>query len=558
MPHRPELTPPGRAGRALRLPGPLGRGIMAGMTVAHASRWIAAGVLVVLLGGIGFTWRFSDGWAGKPSFDAAEAVLREAGLPATFDEWAATIEPVTPEENAAAPFLRAAGHLADEEGKPIIAAFNDLHEYPPVSAYAAAEKIDLESLESHLAAEADRQAAETAESLQELMAEHPQLKQDLQALAALGGSAAADPNELPDAMKWAIIRAGVAAQAEAIAATEGTEAMRWPVQADYGVPWSDPGLLIEADLGYTVGQRALARLLAGAARQAAAEGRAREAIDLLHRMWSQAEAGAAGSHTYVELMWQAGCEAITLTTAADVLPALPVEALREEEARQALEALSERFADESMLASVRRRGVAGEAIMQMQICREIASATEGMRPKLGIGADINLEPAEDALFMAEVMTGYLAALEAPDEASAKDRLPNMARAEMRMREGELQIAARMLPSLDRFTETTFERLAERRLVRVVVATQLYRADHDGQLPPSLEALVPEYLPAVPGDPTAKNAPIQYDPERAVAWTVGEDRDDDGGMTPEDVLEENPDASSVVVRKSTDRVVRLRE
>ena len=78
-----------------------------------------------------------------------------------------------------------------------------------------------------------------------------------------------------------------------------------------------------------------------------------------------------------------------------------------------------------------------------------------------------------------------------------------------------------------------------RLAAVALACKLYQADHGGALPPTLAALVPDYLPAVPADPFRPGGgPLGYAPDfvetpgAAVAsprvYSVGEDEQDDGG------------------------------
>jgi hypothetical protein len=75
----------------------------------------------------------------------------------------------------------------------------------------------------------------------------------------------------------------------------------------------------------------------------------------------------------------------------------------------------------------------------------------------------------------------------------------------------------------------------RRLAAVSLAVQLFRADHGGQWPASLDALVPAYLPAVPVDPFAlsgerlqyvvfKNA-LPFGRDRPVVFSVAEDGGD---------------------------------
>jgi hypothetical protein len=55
-------------------------------------------------------------------------------------------------------------------------------------------------------------------------------------------------------------------------------------------------------------------------------------------------------------------------------------------------------------------------------------------------------------------------------------------------------------NLNRYFETNFRIIAERRATAVSLAAQLYRADHGGRWPARLEELAPAYLPAVPVDP----------------------------------------------------------
>ena len=89
-------------------------------------------------------------------------------------------------------------------------------------------------------------------------------------------------------------------------------------------------------------------------------------------MWSQAEAQAAGGRMYVELMVQAGLEANTLATAADVLPALPAESLREGEVRSALDGLAARLAAQRIQQDPASRCRLEEALFAGQ---DIVSAT---------------------------------------------------------------------------------------------------------------------------------------------------------------------------------------
>ena len=72
----------------------------------------------------------------------------------------------------------------------------------------------------------------------------------------------------------------------------------------------------------------------------------------------------------------------------------------------------------------------------------------------------------------------------------------------------------------------------RRLESDLAATRLLLAcraceETTGNLPETLEALVPDYLPAVPRDPF-DGAPFRYSAERRLVYSVGENLADDGG------------------------------
>ena len=68
--------------------------------------------------------------------------------------------------------------------------------------------------------------------------------------------------------------------------------------------------------------------------------------------------------------------------------------------------------------------------------------------------------------------------------------------------------------------------------QLVIAAARWRLAHDGEMPPSLDALVPQYLPAVPADPWSKDGkPLNYDAATGVVWSVGESGDFDYSKLP---------------------------
>ena len=59
----------------------------------------------------------------------------------------------------------------------------------------------------------------------------------------------------------------------------------------------------------------------------------------------------------------------------------------------------------------------------------------------------------------------------------------------------------------------YQAIARLRLAAATLALRAYAVNHDGQLPATLEALVPTHLPKVPLDPIAKEGgPIAYSPK----------------------------------------------
>ena len=86
----------------------------------------------------------------------------------------------------------------------------------------------------------------------------------------------------------------------------------------------------------------------------------------------------------------------------------------------------------------------------------------------------------------------------------------------------------LMPALDKASQSA-EGLTQRRDGLLTgLALELYRRDHDAY-PDTLDALVPDYPPAVPPD-RFTGLPLRYAliDAQPTLWSVGVDRDDDGG------------------------------
>jgi len=71
--------------------------------------------------------------------------------------------------------------------------------------------------------------------------------------------------------------------------------------------------------------------------------------------------------------------------------------------------------------------------------------------------------------------------------------------------------------------------------RLLLALRAY-ATAEGRLPDRLDELVPKYLDTIPTDPF-DGKPMQYNPEKKLIYTVGEDLTDSGGTTEVEWLDE---------------------
>src|SRR4051794_31466778 len=93
------------------------------------------------------------------------------------------------------------------------------------------------------------------------------------------------------------------------------------------------------------------------------------------------------------------------------------------------------------------------------------------------------------------------------------------------------MAGILQPSMERLVEVRFRSLCERRFAAIALAIALYRADHNGALPKSLNELTPTYLPSLPPDPFAAGGrAFGYSPAatQPFIYSVGVDGTDDGG------------------------------
>jgi hypothetical protein len=90
----------------------------------------------------------------------------------------------------------------------------------------------------------------------------------------------------------------------------------------------------------------------------------------------------------------------------------------------------------------------------------------------------------------------------------------------------------LLPALGKSQSRAARTAADIRIARTVIAIERYRLKHPQALPDSLNALVPQFLDAVPGDPF-DGQPLRYQRNPAAGYrvySVGLNRTDDHGST----------------------------
>ncbi len=107
------------------------------------------------------------------------------------------------------------------------------------------------------------------------------------------------------------------------------------------------------------------------------------------------------------------------------------------------------------------------------------------------------------------------------------------RAERRSRNEQADEEDKSMMTAGLMLQNLFSSIAQVRLTRTSLLLRAWTIEHGGQLPESLGALVPDYLPELPVDPYDGN-PLRYD--KAKLWSVGSDLKDDGGVTSGDMVQ----------------------
>lgn len=188
--------------------------------------------------------------------------------------------------------------------------------------------------------------------------------------------------------------------------------------------------------------------------------------------------------------------------------------------------------DEHTLADSRKYSWQTERICLLDSFTATANGTAltGAQPGAGVTGFL-MRPLilSDARMVMVHVTGILKASDAPDWPSAKSRQPTTLPNAIAAHPSAHLLSSMLVPSFERIMILDFRSLASRRLSVVALAARMYAIDHNGQLPATLDALVPTYLPSVPRDPFS-GGPLLYkpDPSRPRIYSVDDDGNDDNG------------------------------
>ena len=156
-------------------------------------------------------------------------------------------------------------------------------------------------------------------------------------------------------------------------------------------------------------------------------------------------------------------------------------------------------------------------------------------------------------FGVDALTTNIAFAKLPDPDRFASRT-NWGAIEARMTKGRYILSGLLLPSLGKAVHRDTEDRAKARIAQTVLAIERYRLAHAGQLPDSVDALVPAYLPAIPSDPF-DGKPLRFKRRQSgyIVYSVGPDTVDDGGLEkPVKYKEKDPWDVTFIVEKTENR------
>jgi hypothetical protein len=322
----------------------------------------------------------------------------------------------------------------------------------------------------------------------------------------------------PFSRKWyAMAEASAAANQPAFdLAREGRKHPRVQWSTNYASP------LVNFLLPHLNGLRNVANHVGDNALLLHLKGNDAEAIESIKDIWAMAHASEQQSFLISHLV-AVGIRALALNRLEIIATELTVEGRSpttrptdHPATRKQIDELLAMILDEEAEHAAAAHAYAGERLLQLDAILYYPKASKMLWPMFQLDAVASMHDMDGVIATATQPT-WPTSIQAMSAAPRPNVASTLAHA----------LSRAIAPSLGRARQTDFRVVMEARLAAAIIAVRLYRLDHNGQFPPTLEALVPAYLPKVPDDPfTAPVTKIGYVPPgkapHPLVYSVAED------------------------------------
>jgi hypothetical protein len=274
--------------------------------------------------------------------------------------------------------------------------------------------------------------------------------------------------------------------------------------------------------------RRLARLLRDASYRATESGEIALALEIARLIDYQGKLIAARPVS-ADLLIMYGMQASAIAILTDLLPAITNEQLHDPDVRLALKTTSDQLLQSAWMKQAMQQSMIVDRCTVLNFVDRRADGT--LRPANAFwstdpigdmitqtpGLDWLLRPLLDhtRLFLISNETNNAELFGRFEDAQSMTHANRMRDAEETFEQSPwLYPFASEFLWMDWPSPFYFNALARRRMAVTAIAIKLYEADH-GERPAALDALVPDYLPAVPRDPYIRGRPIGYKPDGVV-------------------------------------------
>ena len=230
--------------------------------------------------------------------------------------------------------------------------------------------------------------------------------------------------------------------------------------------------------------------------------------------------------------------------------------------RAAVETMIRSLTDNTAIDASFRRALSGERVLQIETLEQMISGNAGLTKKNAVNKSNSTSLYKrvlatpfyryNAVVCSREMRRSLQFLPASDSADFSRRAatqPSLVSSINYM----TPTAWMLVFSIERAFENRFRIYTNRNLAATALAIRLYRLDHGDEFPPTLEALVPKYLPEVLVDHKV-GKPLLYDAMRKIVWGVNMKNSIDHGGVGEREMDQTLPAATLI--QITDRVAYL--